>query len=40
MHARRTRAPLILWLAAFCMPFSVFGQGSSEGTITGTVIDP
>jgi hypothetical protein len=40
MHARRTRAPLILWLAAFCMPLSVFGQGSSEGTITGTVIDP
>jgi hypothetical protein len=30
----------LLWLAACCPPVVVFGQGSSEGTITGTVSDP
>src|SRR5438445_4024475 len=31
---------LVLWIATCCTPVGVFGQGSSEGTITGTVTDP
>lgn len=39
-NRKRSLLRIMLWVVICCSPLGISGQGSSEGTITGTVTDP